>query len=156
MSSPAIGILGYGETKHVKRTERTLLSFFAEAALQAVSSAGLNKDQIDGLAVSSFFLSPDNAVTLSEQFGLSISWAWQFSAGSAGPVAGVMDAVRAVEAGQAEYVLCLAGDLYSVAAHYRLMRILTTRCTTTVHRMGSVGPTGCSASFNVSTWKPMG
>ena len=49
MSASAIGILGYGETKHVKRTDRTLFSFFAEAALQAVSSAGLSKDQIDGL-----------------------------------------------------------------------------------------------------------
>ena len=122
MISPDIGILGYGETQHVKRTERTLFSLFAEAANQALMSAGIPKTSVDGLAVSSFFLAPDNAVTLSEQFGLSISWAWQFSAGSAGPVAGVIDALRAIEAGQSQYVLCLAGDLYSVDAHYRLMR----------------------------------
>ena len=122
MISPDIGILGYGETRHVKRTDRTLFSLFAEAANQALGSAGIPKTSVDGLAVSSFFLAPDNAVTLSEQFGLSISWAWQFSAGSAGPVAGVIDALRAIEAGQSQYVLCLAGDLYSVDAHYRLMR----------------------------------
>ncbi len=122
MISPDIGILGYGETRHVKRTDRTLFSLFAEAANQALRSADIPKTSVDGLAVSSFFLAPDNAVTLSEQFGLSISWAWQFSAGSAGPIAGVLDALRAIEAGQSQYVLCLAGDLYSVDAHYRLMR----------------------------------
>jgi acetyl-CoA acetyltransferase len=142
VSTTAVGILGYGETKHVKHTDRTLFSFFAEAALQAVSSAGLKKDQIDGLAVSSFFLAPDNAVTLSEQFGLSISWAWQFSAGSAGPVAGVMDAVRAVQAGQAEYVLCLAGDLYSVAAHYKLMRNFNHSLSNYAAPHGFGGPNG--------------
>ena len=116
-----VGIIGYGETRHVKRTERSLFSFLTEAARKAVSSASVRKQNIDGLAVSSFFLHPDNAVTLSEQLGLSISWAWQFTAGSAGPVAGVIDAIRAIEAGQASHVLCLAGDVCSVSAHYRLM-----------------------------------
>ena len=121
MISRDIGILGYGETRHVKRTERTLFSFFAEAGRKALASAGLEKSDIDGIAVSSFFLAPDNAVTLCEQFGLSVSWAWQFTAGSAGPVAGVIDALHAIDAGRANVVLCLAGDVYSVARHYRLM-----------------------------------
>ena len=121
MISRDIGILGYGETRHVKRTERTLFSFFAEAGRKALESAGLEKSDIDGIAVSSFFLAPDNAVTLCEQFGLSVSWAWQFTAGSAGPVAGVIDALHAIDAGRANVVLCLAGDVYSVARHYRLM-----------------------------------
>ena len=121
MISREIGILGYGETLHVKRSDRTLFSFLAEAGRKALESAGLDKTDIDGIAVSSFFLHPDNAVTLCEQFGLSVSWAWQFTAGSAGPVAGVVDALHAIDAGRADAVLCLAGDVYSVARHYRLM-----------------------------------
>ena len=109
MISRDIGILGYGETLHVKRTERTLFSFLAEAGRKALESAGLRKADIDGIAVSSFFLAPDNAVTLCEQFGLDVSWAWQFTAGSAGPVAGVIDALHAIDAGRAQVVLCLAG-----------------------------------------------
>ncbi len=117
----SIGVIGYGETRHVRRTDRTLISFLAEAARKALHSAGLEKEEIDGLAVSSFSLHPDNAVTLAEQFGMSLSWAWQFTAGSAGPVAGVIDAIRAIESGHANYVICLAGDVYSVATHYQLM-----------------------------------
>ena len=109
MISRDIGILGYGETLHVKRTERTLFSFLAEAGRKALESAGLRNTDIDGIAVSSFFLAPDNAVTLCEQFGLSVSWAWQFTAGSAGPVAGVIDALHAIDAGRANVVLCLGG-----------------------------------------------
>jgi acetyl-CoA acetyltransferase len=116
-----IGIIGYGQSVYVKRTERTLLSFLAEAARSALVSAGLAKEALDGLAVCSFELPPDNAVTLAEQFGLSVSWAYLGTAGGAGPVASVINAVRAIEAGHAEVVLCLAGDNYDVAGHYRLM-----------------------------------
>ncbi|MFI4988705.1 MAG: thiolase family protein, partial [Alphaproteobacteria bacterium] len=100
---------------------RSLFSFLAEASRQALASAGLRKDAIDGLAVASFELPPDNAVTLAEQFGLSVSWAYLGTAGGAGPVASVINAARAIAAGHAEVVLCLAGDNYDVAGHYRLM-----------------------------------
>jgi len=116
-----IGILGYGQSAYLKRTDRTLFSFFAEVARQALASANLAKDAIDGLAVCSFELPPDNAVTLAEQFGISVSWAYLGTAGGAGPVASVINAVRAIEAGHARTVLCIAGDNYDVAGHYRLM-----------------------------------
>jgi acetyl-CoA acetyltransferase len=117
----SIGILGYGETAYAKRTDRTLIALLADAARPALASAGLEKVDIDGIAVSSFELAPDNAVTLAEQFGLSVSWAYIGTAGGAGPVASVINAIRAVEAGDAKVVLCLSGDNYDVAGHYRLM-----------------------------------
>lgn len=117
----SIGIIGYGQSVYVKRTDRTLFSFFAEVTRQALASANLSKDAIDGLAVCSFELPPDNAVTLAEQFGISVSWAYLGTAGGAGPVASVINAIRAVEAGHAQTVLCIAGDNYDVAGHYRLM-----------------------------------
>jgi len=116
-----IGIIGYGQSVYVKRTDRTLFSFFAEVTRQALVTANVTKDAIDGVAVCSFELPPDNAVTLAEQFGISVSWAYLGTAGGAGPVASVINAARAIEAGHAEVVLCLAGDNYDVAGHYRLM-----------------------------------
>ena len=115
------GIIGFAETEHVKKTDRSQFSVLTEAARSAVASAGIDKNEIDGLAISSFFLPPDNAVTFAEQLGLSLSWAWTMTAGSAGPVAGVIDALRAIDSGHANYVLCLAGDVYSVSAHYKMM-----------------------------------
>ena len=116
-----IGIIGYGQTLYAKKTDRTLISLLWEAGRRALASSGLAKAEIDGLAVCSFELPPDNAVTFAEQIGLSLSWAYLGTAGGAGPVASVVNAVRAIEAGQAEAVLCIAGDNYDVAGHYRLM-----------------------------------
>lgn len=116
-----IGIVGYGQSVYAKKTDRTLLSLLAEAARGALHSAGFDKSSIDGLAVCSFDLPPDNAVTLAEQFGLSVSWAYLGTAGGAGPVASVINAIRAIEHGHASAVLCLAGDAYDIGGHYRMM-----------------------------------
>jgi acetyl-CoA acetyltransferase len=117
----SIGILGYGETQYAKRTDRTLVDLLADASRRAMVSAGLRRDDIDAIAVCSFELPPDNAVTLAEQFGISVSWAYVGTAGGAGPIASVINAIRAVEAGDASCVLCVSGDDYDVAGHYRLM-----------------------------------
>src|SRR6516225_2791214 len=119
--SSDIGILGYAESAYEKKTSRTLISMLAEVARKAVALAGLKREDIDGIAVCSFVLLPDNAVTLAEQLSIPISWGYFGTAGGAGPVASVLNAARAIEAGQARTVLCLAADNYDVAGHYRLM-----------------------------------
>jgi acetyl-CoA acetyltransferase len=116
-----IGILGYAESAYEKKTSRTLISMLAEVARGALASAGLARDDVDGIAVCSFLLPPDNAVTLAEQLGIPVSWAYFGTAGGAGPVASVINAIRAIEAHHAKTVLCLAADNYDVAGHYRLM-----------------------------------
>jgi acetyl-CoA acetyltransferase len=121
MTTSSIGIAGYGQTAYEKRTTRTLFSFLSEAGKNALDSAGLSFKDVDGLAICSFELHPDNAVTAAEQLGLSVSWAYLGTAGSAGPVASIINAVRAVEAGHATTVLCIAGDNYDVGGHFKLM-----------------------------------
>lgn len=116
-----VGILGYAESAYEKKTTRTLISMLAEVARGALASAGLAREDVDGIAVCSFMLPPDNAVTLAEQLGIPISWAYLGTAGGAGPVASVINAVGAIEAGQAKTILCLAADNYDIAGHYRLM-----------------------------------
>ena len=121
MKTSGIGITGYGQTVYEKRTTRTLFSFLAEAGKSALNSAGLMFKDVDGLAICSFELPPDNAVTAAEQLGLSISWGYLGTAGSAGPVASIINAVHAIETGQATTVLCIAGDNYDVGGHFKLM-----------------------------------
>ncbi|MXQ13519.1 thiolase family protein [Microvirga makkahensis] len=121
MKTSSIGITGYGQTAYEKRTTRTLFSFLSEAGKNALDSAGLTFKDVDGLAICSFELHPDNAVTAAEQLGLSVSWAYLGTAGSAGPVASVINAVHAIETGQATTVLCIAGDNYDVGGHFKLM-----------------------------------
>jgi acetyl-CoA acetyltransferase len=121
MNTSSIGITGYGQTAYEKRTTRTLFSFLSEAGTNALDSAGLTFKDVDGLAICSFELPPDNTVTAAEQLGLSISWAYLGTAGSAGPVASIINAVHAIESGQATTVLCIAGDNYDVGGHFKLM-----------------------------------
>lgn len=116
-----IGIVGYGQSTYYKRTDRSLISLLADSARQALDSAGLQKSDIDGISVCSFVLAPDNAVTLAEQFGMSVGWAYLGTAGGAGPVAAVINAIRAIDAGHASTVLCIAGDNYDIGGHFKLM-----------------------------------
>lgn len=116
-----IGIVGYGQTEYLKTTDRTLIHLLADASRRAANSAKISKNDIDGLSVCSFVLPPDNAVTLAEQLGLSIGWAYFGTAGGGGPIAAVLNAIGAIERGHATTVLCLAGDNYDIAGHYKLM-----------------------------------
>ena len=109
MTSSAVGIIGYGSSVYEKTPTRDELGYFVEAGSQALTSAGLRWDVVDGLATSSTTIQPDNSVTTAEQFGLTLSWASVSNAGGAGALINVLDAVRAVEAGRATHVLCLAG-----------------------------------------------
>jgi len=109
MSRRAIGLIGYGSSVYEKGAGRPEFAFLADAAREALISAGLAKTEIDGLATSSTTLAPDNAVTAAEYLGLTLSWAYVSTAGGAGGLASVLNAVRAVEAGHATHVLCLAG-----------------------------------------------
>ncbi len=109
MLSRDVGIIGYGSSIYEKKASRTEMGYLAEAARCALASADVRKDEIDGLVVSSTTLQPDNAVTLAEYFGLSISWASMSTAGGAGALVNVLDAAHAVASGRASHALCLAG-----------------------------------------------
>jgi len=121
VASSDIGIIGFASSVHERPTKRPILSFFAEAARKALASAGLKKADINGLAISSFTLPPDNTVTVAEHFGMSLSWAYSFTAGGAGPIASVLSAKRAIEAGQADCVLCIGGDARDMAGFRRMV-----------------------------------
>src|SRR3982074_607469 len=61
--------------------------FFARALEETARRAGIGKDRIDGLAVSSFTLAPDTAVGLTQHLGLSPRWLDHLLLGGArGPV----------------------------------------------------------------------
>ena len=156
MISRDIGILGYGQSIYEKKTERHLFDFLADASRSALQSAGLRMTDIDGFAVGSFQLPPDNAVTLAEQFGISLGWSYLCSAGSGAPIAAVLNAIRAIEAGHAEYVLIVAGDAYDPQGLFNMMDELTgpIRDYLTPHGFG--GPNGLFALVTQKHMKTFG
>jgi acetyl-CoA acetyltransferase len=84
--------------------------FIASALKQLVDGAGIAKDDIDGLCVASFTLAPDSAVGLTQHLGLSPRWLDHVPMGGAAGIVSLRRAARAVQAGDAEIVACVAGD----------------------------------------------
>ena len=84
--------------------------FIARALKQLIDGAGIGKNDIDGLCVASFTLAPDSAVGLTQHLGLSPRWLDHVPMGGASGIVSLRRAARAVQAGDADIVACIAGD----------------------------------------------
>jgi acetyl-CoA acetyltransferase len=84
--------------------------FLAGALAETLKQSGLAKCDIDGLCVSSFTLTPDTAVGLTQHLGMTLRWLDHIPMGGACGVVALRRAARAVQAGDATAVACIAGD----------------------------------------------
>jgi acetyl-CoA acetyltransferase len=84
--------------------------FLARALAGLVQAAGIAKDGLDGLCVSSFTLAPDTGVGLTQHLGLTLRWLDHVPMGGASAVVQLRRAARAVQCGDATLVACLGGD----------------------------------------------
>jgi acetyl-CoA acetyltransferase len=75
-----------------------------------VAQAGIKVSDIDGLCVSSFTMGTDSGIGLTQHFGLCVRWLDTIPLGGASAVAALRKAARAVQAGDADIVACVAGD----------------------------------------------
>jgi acetyl-CoA acetyltransferase len=110
-------IVGVGQTPYLRRPSAgmTTHTVLADAARRALDDAGLVPAEIDGLAVSSLTLRPDRAIDLAVSLGLRLHWIMDAGTAGASGVDMLQHAVRAVDAGDAEHVLLLAGDCFGPA-----------------------------------------
>jgi acetyl-CoA acetyltransferase len=88
--------------------------FLGQAMAALVRESGIPKEQIDGLTVSSFSLAPDTAVGVTQHLGMSPRWLDHIPTGGASGVMALRRAARAVQAGDADIVACIAGDTNQV------------------------------------------
>jgi acetyl-CoA acetyltransferase len=118
-------------------------------ALQAVVvRAKLRPSDIDGLAVSSFTVGPDTAVGLTQHFGLSPRWLDHVPFGGASGIVALRRAARAVQAGDAEIVACVAGDTNHVDSFRKTLSTFSRFAQDAVYPYGSGG---ANASFALIT-----
>jgi acetyl-CoA acetyltransferase len=114
-------LVGAAETPYKRRADgETTLSLLGQAARAALADAGLAPAQVDGLGVASFSLAPDKAVDLAWRLGLSVRWLMDDANGGTSALNLLQHACRAVQAGDAEAVLLVAGDALSPADFRRL------------------------------------
>jgi acetyl-CoA acetyltransferase len=105
---------------YVRYSTRGAHHFIGRALDGLLKQGGLAKSEIDGLTVSSFSLVPDTAVAVTQHLGLSPRWLDHIPTGGASGVMALRRAARAVQAGDASIVACIAADTNHVDS-FRLM-----------------------------------
>jgi acetyl-CoA acetyltransferase len=94
---------------YVRYSIRAAHWFLARALRELLEAARpRRRSEIDGLCVSSFTLAPDTAVGLTQHLGLSPRWLDHIPIGGASGVVALRRAARAVQAGDADVVACIA------------------------------------------------
>jgi acetyl-CoA acetyltransferase len=119
--------------------------FVARALKQLVDGAGISKDDIDGLCVASFTLAPDSAVGLTQHLGLSPRWLDHIPMGGASAIVSLRRAARAVQAGDAEIVACIAGDTNQIDSFRQSTASFSMFAQDAVYPYGAGGPNGSFA-----------
>ena len=118
------------------------------AVHDVIRKAGLKPTDIDGLSLSSFTVGPDTAIGLTQHLGLSPRWLDHVPLGGASGVVALRRAARAVQCGDAEFVVCVAGDTNQVDSFRRMLSTFSRFAQDAVYPYGSGGP---NASFALIT-----
>ena len=95
--------------------------WIGRAVREVIRRAGLRNVDIDGLSLSSFTVGPDTAIGLTQHLGLSPRWLDHVPLGGASGVVALRRAARAVQCGDAEFMICVAGDTNHGASLYRVV-----------------------------------
>ena len=126
--------------------------FIGSVLRQLLAASGLGPDDIDGLAVSSFSLGADSAITLTQHFQLSPRWIEQMPYGGASGILALRRAARAIQAGDAEIIACIGGD---GAAHRSFEGTAANFSNFTIDASFPYGAGGPNAAFAMITQRYM-
>lgn len=106
-------IAGCGDTDYHKDEQRHPLEYLSEAIGEAVADSCIPYSEVDGMAVISFDLPRDNAVSIGQHFGIDGPWYLGDEFGSASPIAGIIRGARAIQEEVADVVVVAAAGATS-------------------------------------------
>jgi acetyl-CoA acetyltransferase len=129
---------------YVRYSIRAAHWWLARAFDCLLKKAKLEKDEVDGLTVSSFTLAPDTAIGFTQHIGISPRWLDHIPLGGASGVVALRRAARAVQSGDAEIVACIAGDTNHVDSFRLTLANFSQFARDAVYPYGAGGP---NASF---------
>ena len=122
--------------------------WIGRALRELIKRAKLKPKDIDGLSVSSFTIAPDTAIGLTQHFGLSPRWLDHVPFGGASGIVALRRAARAVQAGDADLVACVAGDTNHVDSFRKTLTNFSRFAQDAVYPYGAGG---ANASFALIT-----
>jgi len=129
---------------YVRYSIRAAHWWLARCLAGLLRESGLKKQDIDGLSVSSFTLAPDSAIGLTQHLGLSPRWLDHVPFGGASGMVMLRRAARAVQAGDADVVACIAADTNHVDSFRLTLANFSQFARDAVYPYGAGGP---NASF---------
>ena len=103
--------VGYGSTEYSRKSEASVLWYYAEAIRGALQQAGLHKNDIRGLSITTQ-VSTDYSPHVAEQLGLEVDWVLNGDYGGAGGVMSVRRAADAIEAGHVDLIVLVGGNSF--------------------------------------------
>lgn len=109
-SYDGVALVAPFSTPYQRYSIETAHWWIAKALRGSLQAAGLKPRDLDGFCAASFTLFPDTAVGLTQQLGLCPRWLDHIPMGGASGVVALRRAARAVQAGDADIVACVAGD----------------------------------------------
>jgi acetyl-CoA acetyltransferase len=117
--SARASIVGVGEADGGKATGRPGVELGAEAAVRAVADAGLSFDEVDGVLVEAPDVDQHHMahLALADVLGWRPRFAYSTGCGGATPIANVLLACAALEAGLAERILLVDYDSRQTRRH---------------------------------------
>jgi acetyl-CoA acetyltransferase len=119
--------------------------WIGRALAEILQRSGLRKRDVDGFSVASFSLGVDGAAGLTQHYGISPRWLDQIPFGGASGIVALRRAERAVQLGDADFVVCVAGDTNSVHSFRQMLPGFTRFTQDAVFPYGGAGPNGSFA-----------
>ncbi|HYY24555.1 MAG TPA: thiolase family protein [Candidatus Udaeobacter sp.] len=111
MRRKKVCFVGYGSTEYSRKSEASVLWYYAEAIRQALNQTGLHKREIQGLSITTQ-ASPDYSPHVAEQLGLELDWVLNGDYGGAGGVMSVRRAADAIESGHVDLIVLVGGNSF--------------------------------------------
>jgi len=133
---------------YVRYSQETAHWWIARALRGALDRAGMRPQELDGFSVSSFTLFPDTPVGLTQHLGLTLRYLDTVPMGGASGVVAARRAARAVQAGDADVVACVAGDANHIDSFRRLLSSFSRFSMDAAYPYGYGGP---NANFALLT-----
>ncbi|MBS0451711.1 MAG: thiolase family protein [Proteobacteria bacterium] len=141
---------------YVRYSTHTAHWFIGAAVAALVKQSGIPKEEIDGLCLSSFSLVPDTAVGVTQHLGLSPRWLDHVPTGGASGVMCLRRAARAVQAGDADVVACVAADTNHVDSFRQTLGAFSNFSRDATYPYGSGGPNSIFAFITANYMRTYG
>ena len=127
--------LGYSKT-----SEHSASWYIGSVLREMIAAAGIAKNDVDGLAISSFSLAPDSVSFLSQHYDMTLRWLEQLPFGGASGILAMRRAARAVQNGDADIVACIGGDTAGQGSFRELVADFSSFSNSANYPYGSGGP----------------